>query len=282
MTIAAVKAPIPYGSFIVRLLIVAGVQLVLAIMLRQIYPGRPRWVTITLSFYMAALWLGSAFALLDQLTTRFFFFQDQGQLDPVTVLALVVIGILVLSIPAVVLVARAETRSAVEPILFAAMALIIGLLCLPAIKTLTRTTGTSTNSGSVTLYVSSTSRHFKLNNDITLPEIGSGQFGGKTIEDIGISDTDKRPFRWVLILRGGARMSHTASGIHVVDLGESGGLITPRQRIQLISGQSSDGITSFVVGEAALTFAKDTISRRSVILPTYLAGSSVHSHGESE
>lgn len=279
---AAILTPIPRAGFVGRVLIIAGVELVLAAVLRRKKPGRSRWVTIALGSYLILLWIGSALALLGQLTASFFFFQDQEQIDPVATLVLVVVGILVLCIPAVVLVAQAEFQPTIEPVLFAAIAIVIGGLCLPAIDTLTRTVGTVDTNDSVTLYVSSVSTHFAFSSQLTLPGIDTGQYGGRTVESIGISDADRKPFRWALLLQGGARLTNVSvdPGSHVINLGEfdDSGVMEP---VQLISGDSSDGIISFVLGETVLTFASDTISRRTVVLPSFLYGGPIVTGGQT-
>jgi hypothetical protein len=177
---AAIFAPVPRGGFVTRILIVAGVELVLTGLLRRTNPGRARWVTIILGVWLALFWLGSALALLGQLTEQVTFFQFQDQVDPVTILVLVLVGILVLCVPATLLVARAETRRVTEPALYAVIAIIIGSLCLPALGTLTRAAAAVTDNGSVTLYVASRSTRFTLSSELTLPGIGSAQYGGKT------------------------------------------------------------------------------------------------------
>jgi hypothetical protein len=235
--------------------------------------GRARWVTIILGSYLALLWLGTAFVLLGQLTTSVIFFQDQNSIDPVTILVLVVVGILVLCIPAIVLVAQEEFQPAIEPVLFAAVAVIIGMLCLPAIGNLTRTVGSIADSGSVTLYVSGRSAQFELMDQSTLPEVGTVQYGGMTLEDIVISDSDRSAFHWALLLRGGARLTNV-SGDHdthvdnLVERDDSGGI----QQAQLISGETSYGFAA-VFGFAVSTFASDTMSRRTVVLPAVASGS---------
>lgn len=269
---AAISAPIPYGGLTMRLLIVAGVQLVLAGLLRQTDSGRARWATIILGSYLALLWLGTALVLLGQLTTSVIFFQDQNSIDPVTVLVLVVVGILVLCIPAVVLVAQEEIRPAIQPVLFAAVAVIIGMLCLPAMSNLTRTVGSIADSGSVTLYASGGSTQFSLIDQSILPELGTVQYGGVTLEDIEISDNDRNAFRWALLLRGGARLTNVSpdNDTHVVNLVEPGD--SSGEQTQLISGETTDGFAA-VFGSAMSTFTSDTMSRRTVVLPTVGGGS---------
>src|ERR1700730_5829357 len=242
---AAIGAPIPYGGLTTRLLIIAGVQLVLAGLLRQMDSVRARSGTGVLGSYLALLWLCTAFVLLGQLTTSVIFFQDQNSIDPVTILVLVVVGILVLCIPAIVLVAQEEFRPAIEPVLFAAVAVIIGMLCLPAIGNLTRTVGSIADSGSVTLYVSGRSAQFELMDRSTLPEVGTVQYGGTTLEDIEISDNDRRAFHWALLLRGGARLTnvsgdHDTHVVNLVERDDSGGI----QQTQLISGETSYGFAA--------------------------------------
>lgn len=270
---AAILAPIPHAGFAGRVLIITGIELALAVLLRKKNSDRARWVTIALGSYLILLWIGCAFALLGELTASFFIFQDQGQADPVAILILVLVGILVLCVPTVVLIAQAEFQPIIEPVLFAAIALIIGGLCLPAINTLTRTVGTVDDNGSVTLYVSSAATRFTLSSQLTLPAIDSGQYGGRTVEGIAISDAGGRPFRWALILDGGARLTGVSSdaGLHVANLGETdnSGII---EQVQLISGNSDD---PFVVGETVSTFASDTISRRTVALPAFQGGDTI-------
>ena len=277
---AAIFAPVPRGGFVTRILIVAGVELVLVGLLRRTNTGRARKVTIILGCYLALFWLGSALVLLGQLTWQVTFFQFQDQVDPVTILVLVLVGILVLCVPATLLVARTETRRITEPALYAAIAIIIGGLCLPALGTLTRAAAAVTDNGSVTLYVASQSTRFTLSSKLWLPGIGSGQYGGKTLQNIKISSNDGRPFRWALVLRGGARLTdpHLDPFSHVTDLGERDyfGIVQPTQ---LINGDSTDGIFSYTLGDTVSTFAADTISRREVTLPSFQAGDPISGGG---
>jgi hypothetical protein len=281
---AAIFAPVLRGAFAMRILIVAtAVELVLAILLRRTNPGRDRWVTIILYVWLALLWLGSLLVLLGQLTEQVTFFQFQDQVDPVTTLVLVLVGILVLCVPAALLVARAETRRITEPALYTVIAIIIGLLCLPALRTLTRAAAAVTDNGSVTLYVAGRSRHFTLSNELTLPGIGSGQYGGKTQQHIQIFSSDRKSFRWALVLRGGARLTdpHLDPFSHAKDLGERDdfGVVQPTQ---LISGKSTDGIVPYALGLTVSTFAADTISRRTVTLPVFQVGDPISGGGRTQ
>jgi hypothetical protein len=278
---AAIFAPVPRGGFVTRILIVAGVELVLAGLLRRTNPGRPRWVTFILGGWLALFWLGSALALLAQLTNRVILFQFQDQVDPVTILVLVLVGILVLCVPATLLVARAETRRITEPFLYAAIAIVIGGLCLPALGTLTRAAAAVTDNGSVTLYVASESTRFTLSSELRLPGIGSGQYGGKTLQDIRISSDDRRPFRWALVLRGGARLAgppHNDPFSHIIDLGNRD-YLGDAQPTQLISGESTDGTFAYALGDTVSTFTADTISRRAVTLPFFQADDPISGGG---
>jgi hypothetical protein len=271
----------PHEGFVVRILVVAGVQLVLAGVVRRNGSFRPNWVTNITRFYLGLFWAGSALAILGRLTSSLdFTFGAYDQTDPVSILATVMLGILVLCIPAIVFAGLAEFQPVIEPILYGAMAILTLILCLPAINNLTGTVGATDNSGSVTLYVAGPSKHYLLSSDLILPGIQEGGFGGKTIMTNWISDDDKKPFRWVLVLRGGARLTDvegddrhiTSLYAHVNDLGLTGSSGST-ELVQLISGASPDGIINFTTGATASTFAADTTSRRTAALPSYQSAS---------
>lgn len=271
----SIWAPIPHLGFIGRILIVACVQVTLVGALRWRPASRSRRMMTALWIYLAVFWCGCALALLGKIAPSFLFFDDSYPTNSVGMLALIFVGILVLCIPAAAFAGMAEFEPILEPILYGAMAVIILLLCLPAYSGLTQTVGSASDNGSVTLYVSGKSKHFQLTSQLTLPGIQSAEYGGETIESIGIADLDRQPFRWALVLRGGARLTDVFELADQPEknenLGERGsaGL---QQPTQIISGESGDGIESFVSGRPVSTFTSDTASRRTALLPDFEAG----------
>jgi hypothetical protein len=220
-TAAALLIPFPHSTFVVRLLLVALVQVVLAVLLRR-PAARSRPVNVMLGSYLLLLWLASALIILGRLTSRFLFVNRD--LEPADVLITVFVGIVVLCIPAILVVSWAEAAPLIEPVLFGSIAVIIGGLCLPAMAQLTQS-DTAVPAGDVALFVSSKSTRFELSNEVMLPPLSSIRYGSSTLENIGINSPDRQPFHWALLLTGNARLTDADPDFHagtVMELGNRG------------------------------------------------------------